>query len=286
MQDPAVVKIQTIYGVFDVHAKLDKKMAEGLRCPDYPNEGLLEIMRAFATKQDTVVDIGAHIGTFSIPAATIAKEVIAFEPSQQSFTQLSQNSQQNEANLTLHNLALGSTAGQGALRARAHANAGAHSLVSGTDFEITTVDEKVARADFIKLDVEGMELQVLLGAQKLIKNSRPVVLFEINLFQLRSHGASVQALQRYFNSREYVLFYPMRKRGVLILGEVKNAMLLTACLAPRSWFLRGDSAPYDLVAVPKERVLPMPRTGFGSVIGEAIRHNAVIKGKRLRAFLR
>jgi FkbM family methyltransferase len=44
--------------------------------------------------------------------------------------------------------------------------------------EINTLDSFQLQPDFIKIDVEGFEYQVLLGAKETIKNSRPILLIE------------------------------------------------------------------------------------------------------------
>jgi len=46
--------------------------------------------------------------------------------------------------------------------------------------EIKTLDDlKFKRVDFIKIDVEGYELEVLKGGIKTIENNRPIILFEV-----------------------------------------------------------------------------------------------------------
>lgn len=260
-------------------------MAAGLRASAYPNEELLDILRAFVGAKSTVLDIGAHIGTFSVPASRYVKEVIAFEPSAESFALLSKNSAQNSANVSLRNHALGAVPGTGALEVRAASNAGAHTLVQGSDFEVAALDHKDVQADFIKMDVEGMELQVLEGARKLIAASRPVVVFEVNLSQLRAHSASPRLLQHYFEGYGYRLYAPLRQAHTLVLGHVQNISVLTALLAPRAWFCYADSAPFDLVAVPQESPLPLPSTKFWPVCIYALRHNLAVKVARLRAWL-
>ena len=44
--------------------------------------------------------------------------------------------------------------------------------------KVRTLDSYDIRADFIKIDVEGSEIEVLLGAMKTIRKSRPVIMVE------------------------------------------------------------------------------------------------------------
>ena len=63
------------------------------------------------------------------------------------------------------------------------------------------------RVDFIKLDVEGMEMEALQGAEKTIKSCRPILLVE----KIKSNA---QELDRWFSDRGYVV----REIGINILA--------------------------------------------------------------------
>jgi FkbM family methyltransferase len=86
-----------------------------------------------------------------------------------------------------------------------------------------TIDEfDLPRVDFIKLDVEGMELEALAGAEKTITSRRPILLVE----KIKTNA---EQLHRWFGDRGYVL----REAGLNILaihsddktlGELKGAM--------------------------------------------------------------
>jgi FkbM family methyltransferase len=93
--------------------------------------------------------------------------------------------------------------------------------------ENTAVVRKVAldefnlpRVDFIKLDVEGMEIEALHGAEKTIKSSRPILLVE----KIKSN---TEELHRWFTDRGYVL----REVGINILAVHSDDKTLTE-LAP------------------------------------------------------
>lgn len=274
--------ISTSYGAFTIDCARDKKMMETLESRLYPNEDLLSVARAFVNKKSIVVDIGAHIGTFAIPIASEVEEVIAFEPSSETFSLLSHNAKENSASLKLINKALGSKKGSGTILARNASNSGANTIVTGGDIPVAILDSEVTHADFIKIDVEGMELEVLRGGSELIKHSRPVVLFEVNLSQLRAHNASPRTIEKFFILNGYRLYFPIEEKD-FVLARVQSATLLTALIAPRSWLLFSDSAPFDLLAVPKERLVPFPTVSFMSAIRYAICNNITSKYKRIIA---
>ena len=277
--------IQTRYGVFVIDGVQDKKMADALARDTYPNEQLLAVTRQFVTKESTVLDIGAHIGTFALPMMKEAKEVIAFEPSPEASALLIRNAKENNAPIRIITKALGSKQGSGTLLVRNASNAGANTLVSGGDIPVVTLDSIVAHADFIKIDVEGMELEVLRGAAKLIETARPVILFEVNLSQLRAHGTSPRALEHFFITRGYRLYVPLEDKN-RSFARVYSMTLLTAFIAPRAWLLFGDSAPFDLVAVPSERELPRSPLGFTTALIAAFKRNIMGKVHRMRSWVR
>ena len=284
METATIDTIRTRYGTFAVDRIQDKKIAKALQSNTYPNEILLEMTRHFVNTESTVIDIGAHIGTFAIPLATCVKKIIAFEPSPGHFTLLSRNADANGIHLQLINKALGSVEGRGALIVRNASNAGTTTLVAGDTTTISTLDAEVTHADFIKLDVEGMELEVLRGGVKLIERARPVILFEVHLSQLRAHGVSPRALEEFLTERGYRLYLPLEnKNGAL--ARVRSITLLTTFIAPRAWFCFSDSAPFDLVAVPQERVLPCPAYGFTTALFDALKNNLAVKMRRLRALV-
>ena len=276
--------IHTSRGTFLIDPERDKKMTQTLESGAYPNEELLSIARAFVGGKDTIVDIGAHIGTFAVPMAKVCKNVIAFEPSRETFALLLRNAQENSAEIRLVNKALGSVQGSGTLIVRSASNAGANTLMPGGDITVATLDEEVAHADFIKLDVEGMELDVLCGGTKLIERARPVIFFEVNLSQLRAHSTSPHALERFFTTHGYRLYLPLEQKKKIILARVQSMTLLTAFIAPRAFLFVSDSAPFDLIAVPRERALPLPRAGFAVAILHALKNNVSVKMHRLRAW--
>ena len=91
------------------------------------------------------------------------------------------------------------------------------------DYENTVNIRKLAldefnlpRVDFIKLDVEGMELEALEGAEKTIKTSRPILLVE----KIKSNG---EKLHGWFSDRGYVL----REVGINILAIHSEDKTLT-----------------------------------------------------------
>lgn len=113
-----------------------------------------------------VVDIGAFIGAFSIKTASYAKEVIAIEPHPEIFEMLKSNCA-DIPNIKLINKAISSTTGT--VRLYLARSAYGNSITNETkryiEVEAITLDSLLDKpVDFIKIDCEGAELDILKGA--------------------------------------------------------------------------------------------------------------------------
>lgn len=145
---------------------------------------------------DTVLDIGANLGIVAIPLATLVGptgRVHAFEPNPALVDLLTESLQRNQIeNVELHRFALGRE--PGVLPLHLHeSNAGRGTLLVGTmqssrqvDVEIRRLDDVVEQASIgpvrlVKIDVEGFEAEVFLGARRWLGSTPPdTILFEFN----------------------------------------------------------------------------------------------------------
>lgn len=158
-----------------------------------PELELIEFCKRFSDKEKQFIDGGAHMGVYSILLADYFKSVNSFEAQQRTFYQLCGNIFLNEKqNITAHNLALTATdeACEELTLYVVSDDGGGSSLLRPKKEKIKST-EKVQTIDidaygwrdvgFMKLDVEGAELDVLHGATQTIKASDyPPILFESN----------------------------------------------------------------------------------------------------------
>ena len=148
-----------------------------------------------------IIDGGTNVGLFFIPVAQRVKhkniKVIGFEPQRMLFSALSGSITLNGLNnCWLHNLAIGDTTDKVTLpevNYTAFADYGLVSVTAGKDFEenkymnnrivdcITIDSMNLPRLDFIKLDIEGFEIQALKGAAESIKKYKPTMWVEYPL---------------------------------------------------------------------------------------------------------
>jgi FkbM family methyltransferase len=143
-----------------------------------------------------VVDVGANIGYYTLQAASrvgSSGRVHAFEPVAATYARLVRNIRLNGlANVVALQSAVGSRRGRERIFLADGSNT-ASSRLSGPppnptgrteDVEIGTLDDYVAgrripRVDIVKIDVEGHELAVLQGMERLLVHGAPLVLLEV-----------------------------------------------------------------------------------------------------------
>lgn len=142
-----------------------------------------------------VIDVGAHIGTFTLLAARKAPRgrVFAIEASRETFEILSENIAMNgAANVTAHHLALAGASGVVTLHHDPEGNYG-HTITkalssSGETVAATTLaryldDYGIGRVDLVKFNCEGAEFPILLAtpANALRRIGRMIVLYHGDL---------------------------------------------------------------------------------------------------------
>ena len=141
-----------------------------------------------------VVDGGANVGLFSLMASHLAPKgrVYAFEPARVTVTALKQNTRdcgnvevlalglgdkQRKAEMMVHGDFLSSStisdSGMGVIEAEA-------GDFVAEEISITTLDDfaterRLEKLDFIKVDAEGYEKQILRGARETIRRFRPIM---------------------------------------------------------------------------------------------------------------
>ena len=165
--------------------------------PNYEAE-LADFLRARVRPGQCCFDVGANIGIYVMQMARwIAPggRIVAFEPNRGSFAVLARHVRMNDLGdrVTLVPLAAGresgaarlfdDQAGSGLSRLGA-ANPSIAVAVESTDIMLTTIDEYCsttgARPDWILIDVEGYEFDVLAGAVETIRRYRPGVIVELH----------------------------------------------------------------------------------------------------------
>lgn len=145
---------------------------------------MLEDMRARVQPGGLVIDIGANIGNHTLFLAAVAGfRVEAFEPNPEPCTALRESIRQNglAASVTLHEAGLGRRESMARFGVRTPANLGGQHLALGEgELRVITLDSLrfATPAQVLKIDVEGMEIDVLEGSRELLRRDRPLIYVE------------------------------------------------------------------------------------------------------------
>lgn len=162
------------------HPAADPKFADSKA---HGTQAQLELYREvsrWCTGRRAAVDAGAHIGLWSRIMALHFAHVISFEPNAENYECLVQNTAPF-SNIFTANVALGASPGTAAQKLPPLGNSGMWHITPGEDFEVLTLDSlQRTDVDLLKIDVEGFEGQVILGARQTLVASSPVVVFEDN----------------------------------------------------------------------------------------------------------
>lgn len=182
---------------------------------------LVAVFSALAKQSDarTALDIGANIGATALLLSEMYEEVIAFEPSPRTFKTLQHNiAENNVTNVRCQCFGLGSENSVATLTAATdNASGGFLSDCTATldghlreTVAIKKGDETIReilagrRVNFIKLDVEGHEVEVLSGLCETIQRDRPTVVLEmnhwcLNAFKRRSVPDFLESLDGFYS---------------------------------------------------------------------------------------
>jgi FkbM family methyltransferase len=196
-------------------------------------------VRGIVQPNDTVLDIGANIGWFTIMMARIVGDrghVHAFEPRPTTLKHLNMSIARNDMfnNVTTYPQALSDFAGPAFITWRPASRNPGNSWIERralSDEALKQDPVSMARLDdlsiekvsFIKIDVEGAEPSVFRGGKKLIARDKPVVLSEINFGQLRSmSGMSWSDYRSFLNGIGYDSFYLVDGKGAASVADAES----------------------------------------------------------------
>jgi FkbM family methyltransferase len=207
------------------------------------------LFRKFISPGDYVIDVGAFIGDHTVPFAEIVGpegRVLSFEPNPLSYECLQWNTR-NYPWIVAHPFGCGQT--ETKMFTNPHENLGGTFLTTAanpdrelsTDPANHTLECEVRplewvlntlpaskKINFVKIDVEGMEIPVLESAPTLVEH-RPFMFIEVALCNQVRYGRTSEELYQYLDSKfpDYI-FSP-------------------------EWGARGDEI-YDVQCIPKEKL--------------------------------
>ncbi len=182
----------------------------------------LGLMARYLPEGGTFVDIGANVGNHTIYAGLFlaARRIIPIEPNPLACRLLMLNIVLNGLSdqIVFDHIGVGAAdvASDGFAMTERRKNLGASRMVAGEGDIRTVRPDEVLRdetPDFIKIDVEGMEMDVLRGLQKTIRRCRPVLLVECDRENIHdfadwrlANGFQIPAsIKHYAENRNFLL---------------------------------------------------------------------------------
>ncbi len=175
--------------------------------------------------------------------------VISFEPSQREFQRLRNNIQLNGLdNVRAVQAALAEISGTVELNIADSAHAGQNTMgafvydvpslrrerISAQTLDGFAAESGLTRLDVLKLDVEGAERRALEGSRRVLREMRPIILFEASGAALQAQGSSLQDLLEFLHSQQYGLYAFDGRTGLPIPAD-------------------GETRSDNMIAVPAER---------------------------------
>lgn len=205
------------------------------------------LMRKLCRGKGAFWDVGANWGYFSLLAASFPEfqgEIEAFEPNPNTFHDLTRTVEQAgmTARIQLRNQGIGAEACEMVVAECDRFNSGLSQLKKGGEgkkIPVVTLDSVGAdRPWFIKIDAEGMELDILRGAAKTLGTARPFVVFE-NFLEV-DDTAKTFAPVEFLRAQNYRVFLPVLKfqvqgRAVAVTYGHDYNPLFAADPAPELW---------------------------------------------------
>jgi FkbM family methyltransferase len=188
---PLFVSLNKSVGGHSVLFFPEKTVAEWFFNKGIAEKPLIEwFCKTFIQPNKVFLDIGAHVGTYTLECAPHALHTHAFECNPKVFCYLAANTalHQLESKVTVHSCALGSAPGILPYFIRSEDGGGngiqilneSDSKRQSIPVEVRTLDSfNLENIGCIKIDVEGFEKDVLMGARETLRrNGYPPFIFE------------------------------------------------------------------------------------------------------------
>jgi len=174
------------------------------------SKGELSVLRALQLLPCIVfVDVGAHVGYYSVRMARRCRRVIVFEPNPKNREVLVKNLELNNLrNVTV----LSYAAGESRYKARLWLAGSGSTLLEGyvtgesVEVDVVPLDEVVEYADIVKVDVEGYEWNVIQGMGKLLDKYKPTLIVEHHDFR-HYRTKDYPRIRSYLKSLGYIELY-------------------------------------------------------------------------------
>ncbi len=167
----------------------------------------ITVLEEFIHAGDSVIDVGAHIGSMAIVAAACTGttgKVLAFEPVAKFATIIQANVTKNNLDgiITVFPFAVGANTQNVFINDDVKDDTTNHVAASGTVVKQVTLDEytkDIAKVALLKIDVEGYEVEVLRGASNTLAKTK-VIFIEFYTRNLERLGYNPKEILNHLNT--------------------------------------------------------------------------------------
>lgn len=194
----------------------------------------------------TIIDVGANIGQTSLWIAQFFEQknitIFSFEPYPSTFKKLEENIRLNKyRNIQIFNVALGNNEGELEMVEDCDTNSGGfraynpdfHQEVKKTTVvKIKKLDQYLNELNdvvFVKIDVEGFEMEVLKGAKGLLSKYRPKLFIELIDKNLKAQNSSSIELVNFLHEIGYNNFTNASNNLRIDVSKLENAHFDLIC---------------------------------------------------------
>ena len=179
----------------------------------------IHLLEKYIQKSDVVLDIGANIGYYALKLSALVGEtgqVHCFEPDKKNFSYLEKASS-SKKNIRINNKAVGPKTEILKIYTSKNLNVDHRTYkpeeydkeleieaVSIDDYVSEQISDRGAKVNFIKMDIQGFEMQAIQGMQKLLEENQNVKLIsEFWPYGLRKAGSSVSIYYQFLTERKF-----------------------------------------------------------------------------------
>lgn len=191
---------------------------------DYEHDSF-DFIKNHVLPGNVFVDIGAHFGLYSIILAKYKNSrVYAFEPTSYSAEVFLKNIKYNlvDEKIDVIQKAVSSKIGQSVFYVQDTPGAVSNSIVdywhsnenkNKVLIEVVTIDSffNNIKYDFLKIDAEGAEYDVLLGAIETIKKYKPKMILSLHPKAIAGRGHSLKLIWEMLNNLDYICYFGKKR---------------------------------------------------------------------------
>jgi FkbM family methyltransferase len=216
-----------------------------LRSSDFYERPLLDLLAAVVTPSPLFIDVGANIGNHTIFMTSVTgARAVSFEPNAANYERLIRNAQASgvASRVTTRREAVGDRPGFcRSVHGEGSHNTGGAKVVEASPGQADTVP--IVTLDFalrdvappkdadtvVKIDVEGMEVEVLRGMRATLERFRPLIVCEV------SSDRNMVMVRNILQPLGYVVAAAMFKTPTLLLMTTERMAGSLDALAAQSW---------------------------------------------------